>query len=202
MLSMFLGSVRFRSEADVTGRLLSAKKEHSPLAHLISRLVVKSFDVQVIPKCFTFKPEDVRRAFPEGIFRKPATAAAIAQAEHELGHSLPDQLRNLYLEFDGFQGPTGANFLFPVFEWAGPNSESLLTYTQFFRGEDYFPDWLEHAVALGDNGTGTTWFVLLNQGERLVRWDAEWEEYKHVDGSLLDAWVAGRKIYESIYPNL
>jgi len=153
-------------------------------------------------KGLMFKPEDVHRAFANGVFRGRATAAAIAQVEQALGHALPDQLRSLYLEFDGFQGPTGAHFLFPVLERGTPGSESLLTYTQFFRGEDYFPEWLQQAVAVGDNGTGTTWFVLLEARERLVRWDAEWEEYEEVEGSLLDAWIAERKLYESVSPDI
>jgi hypothetical protein len=153
-------------------------------------------------KGLMFKPEDVRQAFAKGVFRKPATAAAIAQVEQALGHPLPDQIRSLYLEFDGFHGPTGANFLFPVRERTPPGSESLLTYTQFFRSEDYFPEWLQHAVAVGDNGTGTTWFILLEEGERIVRWDAEWEEYEEVEGNLLDAWIAERKLYESVFSRI
>lgn len=149
-----------------------------------------------------FKPEDVRQAFENGVFRRPAIAAMIAQVEQDLGHALPDQLRSLYLAFDGFQGPTGSNFLFPVLERTTPGSESLLTYTQFFRGEDYFPEWLRRAIAVGDNGTGATWFMLLEEGERLVRWDAEWEEYEEVDGTLLDAWIAERKLYESVSPRI
>lgn len=145
-----------------------------------------------------FKPQDVRQVFPDGFFRRPATAAMIAQVETALGHALPDQLRSLYLEFDGFQGPTGANFLFPVLEQETPGSDSLLTYTQFFRGEGYFPEWVQRAIAVGDNGIGTTWFVLMGEGERLVRWDAEWEEYEEVEGNLLDAWIVERKLYESV----
>ena len=149
-----------------------------------------------------FKPEDVRQAFANGVFRKPTTATVIAQVEQALGQALPEQLRRLYLEFDGFQGPTGANFLFPALERATPGSESLLTYTQFFRGEDYFPEWLQRAIAVGDNGTGTTWFMFLEEKERLVRWDAEWEEYEEVEGNLLDAWIAERKLYESVSPRI
>jgi hypothetical protein len=149
-----------------------------------------------------FTPEDVRKAFANGVFRRPAIAAVIAQVEQALGHGLPDQLRSLYLAFDGFQGPTGANFLFPVLEQATKGSESLLTCTQFFRNEDYFPEWLQHAIPVGDNGTGATWFTLLEEGERLVRWDAEWEEYEEVEGTLLDAWIAERKLYESISPRI
>lgn len=145
-----------------------------------------------------FKPEDVHQEFANGVFRKPVTVAAIAQVEQALGHPLPDQVRSLYLEFDGFQGPTGANFLFPVLERATPGSESLLTYTQFFRSEDYFPEWLQRAVAVGENGTGATWFILLEERERVVQWDAEWEEYEEVKGNLIDAWIEERKLYESV----
>lgn len=62
-----------------------------------------------------FKPEDVRRAFANGVFCGHALEAVIAQVKQALGHALPGQLRSLYLACDGFQGPTGANFLFPFF---------------------------------------------------------------------------------------
>jgi hypothetical protein len=148
-----------------------------------------------------FSPEEVRSAFPDGVFSAPATPEVIVTAERVLGHELPSQVRNLYLEFNGFHGPTNAPFLFPVLERPGPSGESLVTYTLFFRGEDYFPDWLQHAIVLGDNGTGTAWFVLLNEDCRVVRWDAEWEEYESVDGSLLDAWRREKEFYDSFRPD-
>ncbi len=145
-----------------------------------------------------FEASDVRRAFPQGTFGSPAAPETIAEAERLLGHQLPEPVRSLYLEFDGFQGPTNAHFLFPILDRPASGGESLVTYTKFFRSESYFPAWLQHALALGDNGTGATWFILLDQDNRLVRWDAEWEEYEVVEGSLLDAWIAERKLYGSI----
>jgi hypothetical protein len=140
----------------------------------------------------------VRDAFPEGVFGSPASEADIAKAERVLGHALPSELRSLYVEFDGFLGPTNAPFLFPVL--ARPNSgrESLASYTQFFRAEEGMPEWVQRAVVLGDNGTGTGWFLLLDEGNRLVRWDAEWEEYEVVDGGLLDEWRREKEFYESL----
>jgi hypothetical protein len=146
------------------------------------------------------RPEEVCIAFPEATFRAPATSEEVAEAERLLGHLLPPQLRELYLEFNGFQGPTNAPFLFPLLERPGPRGKSLVTYTLFFRGEDYFPEWVQRAIALGDNGTGTAWFMLVDEGDRLVRWDAEWEEYETVEGSLLDAWVREKALYESFRP--
>ena len=148
-----------------------------------------------------FSPEEVRLAFPEGVFGVSATPEAIATAERLLGHELPSQLRSLYIEFDGFRGPTNAPFLFPVLERPGPRGESLVTYTLFFRSEPYFPAWLQQAIVLGDNGTGAAWFMLLNEGCRIVRWDSEWEEYEAVTGSLLDAWRKEKEFYDSLRPD-
>ena len=141
---------------------------------------------------------DVRRVFPQATFGAPACEADIAEAERLLGHPLPSDLRNLYLEFDGFLGPTDATFLYPVLIRPHPGGESLATYTQFFRTETGMPDWLTQAIAVGDYGTGTAWFILLNEGSRVVRWDAEWEEYESVEGSLLDEWIKAKEFYESL----
>jgi hypothetical protein len=148
-----------------------------------------------------FTPQQVRHAFPEGKFRPAASLGAIAEAERLLGHELPPQIKSLYLEFDGFKGPTDAPFLFPVLERPGGRGESLVTYTLFFRGEGYFPAWVQDAVVLGDNGTGAAWFILLKEESQLVRWDAEWEEYEPVEGSLLDAWYKEKAMYESLHPD-
>ncbi len=147
-----------------------------------------------------FTPQQVRQSFPEGNFRPAASHEAIAEAERLLGHELPPQIKSLYLEFDGFEGPTNAPFLFPVLERPGARGESLVTYTLFFREEDYFPAWVQEAVVLGDNGTGAAWFILLNKENQLVRWDAEWEEYEPVEGNLLDAWCKEKAMYESLDP--
>jgi hypothetical protein len=145
-----------------------------------------------------FTANDVRRAFPDAIFAPPAKPEAIAEAERRLGHELPPQLRSLYVAFDGFLGPTNAPFLLPVLHPPRSGAESLTTYTEFFRAEDYMPDWLQRAIVCGDNGTGTGWFLLLDEGNRVVRWDAEWEEYESVEGNLLDDWCREKELYDSI----
>ena len=144
-----------------------------------------------------FKPEYVRKEFPDAAFNAPATADTIAAAERLLGHPLPVQLRALYLDFDGFLGPTNAPFLLPLLERPRPGGESLVTYTLFFRGEGYFPDWVHRAVVLGDNGTGMAWFLLLDEDDKLVVWDAEWEDYEVVDGTLLDEWRREKQAYDA-----
>jgi hypothetical protein len=144
-----------------------------------------------------YSAHDVRLAFPDGNFGSPASESELAEAERILGHSLPNELRRLYLEFDGFLGPTDSPFLFPVLKRPRPGGESLVTYTQFFRIETGMPAWLQQAVAVGDNGTGISWFLLLGEKNVVVRWDAEWEEYEPVDGNLLEDWCREKATFDS-----
>ena len=145
-----------------------------------------------------FTPADVRRAFPEASFSSPASEATIAGAERQLGQPLPQFLRELYLEFDGFLGPTGSPFLFPVLTPPREGAETLTTYTQFFRTETGMPDWLKNAVVVGDDGTGMAWFVLLDENLKIVRWDAEWEEYEAVEDGLLEEWIRAKEHYDRL----
>ena len=145
-----------------------------------------------------FTPTDVRRVFPGNAFGLRVVAETFAAAERELGHALPSQLIDLYLEFNGFLGPTGAPFLFPLFDRSGTRGETLVSYTKFFRSEGYFPEWVQRAVVVGDNGTGAAWFMLLDEECKVVVWDAEWEDYESIEGSLLDAWVKEKEFYDSL----
>ena len=145
-----------------------------------------------------FTPQQVRDAFPESNYRVSASRLEITEAERLLGHDLPPQLKLLYSVFDGFDGPTDAPFLFPLLDRPAPRGESLVTYTLFLRGEGYFPTWVQNAVALGHDGTGTAWFFLLGLENQLVVWNTEWEEYEVVDGNLLDAWCKAKAMCELI----
>ena len=41
----------------------------------------------------------------------------------------------------------------------------------------------------------------MNKKNQLVCWEAEWEEYELVEGSLLDAWRKEQAMYESLDPD-
>ncbi|OYW41850.1 MAG: hypothetical protein B7Z10_08750 [Rhodobacterales bacterium 32-66-7] len=72
--------------------------------------------------------------FPGGRFSSPATELEIEQAEREIGVRLPDQLRQLYLECNGFREPRGhAQYLFSLTEEDGIGS--LVRTTAFWRHE-------------------------------------------------------------------
>jgi len=143
----------------------------------------------------------VLKAFPEGTFGAALPPSALAAAEAALGHPLPAPVKELYLQFDGFLGPTNAQFFLSLLEPPGPMKESLVGFTLFLREEDYCPPWLQSAVAIGNNGTGAGWYVLLDDPSRVVRWSASWgDEYEPLDGSILEVWLREKDLYESIDP--
>src|SRR5262245_60588132 len=101
----------------------------------------------------------VQQMFVGRQFGQPLSEHEIQLAEQELGHKLPQVLRELYAAFDGFAGPTNAPFFFPLRTTSSFSQESLVSYTLFLRGEDYFPEALRDAVAVGDFGGGSSWFI-------------------------------------------
>ena len=61
----------------------------------------------------------LRVLFPNGRFSPAATETQIASVEAELGVRLPEQLRRLYLECDGFREDRGnAKYLLSLTEEA------------------------------------------------------------------------------------
>ncbi|QEG29597.1 hypothetical protein GobsT_43950 [Gemmata obscuriglobus] len=83
-------------------------------------------------------PEDVRGVFTndydEYVFGAPCSEADLARAEATLGEPLPQQLRELYLAFNGFTGCSGASFFWPLF-----GELSLVEANRLYRSDDVFP---------------------------------------------------------------
>jgi hypothetical protein len=102
---------------------------------------------------------EVGALFPAGVFGAPCTEVEIATAERALGHKLPPILQELYRAFDGFVGPTGTQFLYPLLKSPHKMKTSLVEYTKFLRTEfrgskGYIPELLQRSVAVGDTGIG------------------------------------------------
>ena len=96
---------------------------------------------------------NLRDVFPSAQFSPPATAEMIAEVESTLGITLPKELRQFYLECDGFREDRGnAKYLFSLIEedYIG----SLLTITRFFWQEVTIPN-LKGFVFFGSS-QGTT----------------------------------------------
>ena len=79
----------------------------------------------------------LRETFPNFKFSEPATADMLVQAELVLGVPIPEKLKEIYRECDGFsEDKSNAQYLFPLL-----GSSSLLEITPFLwqEFEDVFP---------------------------------------------------------------
>ena len=129
----------------------------------------------------------------------PASAETIEEVERQLGLPFPQWLREVYLACDGFTGPTGVRYLYPLLE-----PDGALEFTQFLRREPYWPSWLERAIIFSDNGIGGTltvhWCALDGQ---LIEWcygDADALQVLHMD--LFALWKREQQDHWDRFPEL
>jgi hypothetical protein len=141
------------------------------------------------------QPDEVRALFTGHRFGVSCNEADIRRAEAALGESFPPVLRELYLAFDGFRGPTDAAFFWPLF-----GEEGLVEMNQFYRGDDLFPQELvSQCLFFGDNGVGPQWGFKRDLPGKVIQWDAEWgADFEVVGDSPLDVWRAEKQLYDSL----
>jgi hypothetical protein len=144
-------------------------------------------------------PDEVRACFACFGFGPSCSEGEIGHAESKLGETLPAELKGLYLAFDGFKGPTGASFFWPLFAHK-ENDPGLVEMNLFFRGDDLFPQGLvSKCIFFGDNGCGTQWGIKRDLAGKVILWDAEWgDEYEIAGEDLLEVWTAEKRMYEEL----
>jgi hypothetical protein len=123
----------------------------------------------------------------------PASEAAIASAEATLAIRLPDQLRRLYLECDGFRENKGnAEFLFRLDE----GDSSLVRITEFLWTEPNLPD-LKPFVFFGSSSGDELWGIDIATGKKIVAYSHLMEgQYEVVGTDIVDVWIADFARYE------
>jgi hypothetical protein len=139
--------------------------------------------------------DEVRVLFPGHRFGPPCTEVDLSRAEAALGQPLPPALRELYLAFDGFLGPTDARFFWPLF-----GREGLVEANRFYRSGDPFPQELVSlCLFFGDNGCGPLWGIKRDLPGEVIQWDAEWgADFEVVGDSPLDVWRGVKQRYDSL----
>jgi hypothetical protein len=106
---------------------------------------------------------------------------------------IPPVLRNLYRSFNGFRGPTGAAFFWPLF-----GDRGLVRWHQFLRSEFTQP-WLSTCLFYGDAGGGSPWGLKADLPGRVILWDAEWgDDFEVVRTSVLDVWLDEKRKYDEL----
>lgn len=130
--------------------------------------------------------------FPGRRFGAPCHESDIARAEASLGEPLPVVLRELYMEFDGFRGPTDAAFLWTLF-----GREGLVGMNQFFRAESVFPqELMSRCLFFGDNGCGIQWALRRDLPDTVIQWEASWGgEFEVVGRNPIEVWRLEKELY-------
>ena len=132
----------------------------------------------------------IKTVFPNGLFNPPATEAEIRLVEGELNVRLPEQLRQLYLETNGFREEgSHASYLFSLAESSG---SSLLDVTLCMWQEFEVPD-LSPFVFFGNNAY-EAWGIDWKNGNKIVAYHHDMEdEYRTVGSNILEVYVAEQK---------
>jgi cell wall assembly regulator SMI1 len=146
----------------------------------------------------------LRALFPGGRFAAGASADQIRRAEEVLKVRLPDQLRALYLECDGFREPKGnAKYLFSLMEedFIG----SLVSVTQF-----WWQEWKQVAPAhmridftpyvfFGSSSADEVWGVAWNRPVQIIAYHHLMEGTFEIAGTdILDVYRRDYSSYEGL----
>lgn len=143
--------------------------------------------------------EKVRESFREFPFGPPATLEDLRRAESKLGEPLPSVLRDLYLAFDGFRGPTNARYLWPLF-----GKDGLVEFNTFLRFGDEFPrELVRSCIFFGDEGIGPMWGIKHDLPGNIICWDAEWgTDFEIVGTTPLEVWLESKRGFDAISDTL
>ena len=152
----------------------------------------------------TPEAEMVKAAFFDARYGTPCSDDDIRRANIALGEEMPEILQTLYRAFNGFLGPTGAGFFWPLFASA-KNPTGLVETNNFFRlrvNDPFPPEIVTQCLFFGDNGIGAQWGFRKDLPGKVIKWDAEWGlDFELAGENPLDAWVAEKKFYEDIETN-
>src|SRR5262249_53754823 len=92
-----------------------------------------------------FLPPPLRPVFePDGQRLRVPMAELIADAERKLGVAMPPWLREVYLGCNGFLGPSGECFLYPL-----DGNQGVGDFPLFLREQAWSPPWLKRAIVFG-----------------------------------------------------
>lgn len=137
----------------------------------------------------------LKELFPHALLSSPATESKILGAESALGVRLPEQLRVLYLECDGFREEKGnAKYLFSLFEedFIG----SLVSITKFLWTEVKTPN-LKSFVFFGSSSGDDFWGINAEQSSEIIAYHHNMgAQYELVGSSILEVWRADYALYD------
>jgi hypothetical protein len=119
----------------------------------------------------------------------------IEEVERRLGVPFPEWVRGVYRSCNGFCGPTGVRYLYPL-----DGRDGVLELTLFLRNEDWSPPWLKRAIVFGDNGVGgsitTHWLAL---DGKLIQWCyGDGTDFSILNCDLFALWSREQALWDAV----
>jgi hypothetical protein len=125
----------------------------------------------------------------------PCSEDQILSAEASLRQRIPDPIRQVYLETNGFRGPTAAQFLWPIDD----TQNGLVEMNKFLREGDEFPRLVRNWFFFGGDGVGAKFAIDPGAPDTVIKWDAEWgEEFETIGKDPFEAWQREQRFYDEV----
>ena len=117
----------------------------------------------------------------------------INNIENEIGLSLPEDVRNKYLESNGYIGPANIQLLF---SYNAGEAEDIVKYNLFFQNESWVSDNQRKLVLVGIDGIGGNIGFDHKIGKAVLWYPVEGEHYDLIADSVTEIWQSVIKSYE------
>lgn len=114
-----------------------------------------------------------------------------------MGCRIPSPLRELYLEFDGFYGPTGIPFFYRL--GSRDDDPSLVRWNLLFRtGPEYPGEFMRRYLFFGSDGCGGHWAVPVSADPAtIVRWYPDMgERMDTLSSDFVAFWSEQKSLYD------
>lgn len=115
--------------------------------------------------------------------------------ESEIGLGLPADVRDKYLEENGFIGPTNVQLLF---SYKNDPSADIVSFNKFLRSEESLPESLSELVVVGIDGVGGNIGYDHRIQKGVLWYPVEGDHYDMVADSVSKIWEAIIKSYEEL----
>ena len=109
----------------------------------------------------------------------------INHIESEIGMNLPVDVRNKYMESNGFVSPDNAQLLF---SYKTDPSVDIIEFNKFLQSEDWLPGTLKALVVVGIDGIGGNIGYDHSIKKGVLWYPVEGDHYDLVEESVSDIW--------------
>lgn len=129
----------------------------------------------------------IKEQFPDWRFSAPSSAAAIESAEAELAIRLPEDLKVLYMQADGFRESIGnSSYLLPLDELVGVTTSLWMEWQGLRPGFDIKP-FVFFGLSSADEAWGINW---TRPGEIIAFHHHMEGEYELLGSTILEVYKA------------